>query len=120
MAVLGGGAAAVCGSIADAAGVEAAVWALVLCMVPGWAVLTLESWARSPQHMFKLVLIATGVRVAIVAGGAVALLAVRPWLPRSPFLFSLSVMYLASLAWETWVLKRALPDAGGKTAGSAA
>jgi hypothetical protein len=118
MAVLGCVAAAICGSVAGAAGLEAVAWAFGLCVIPGWVVLALQPLARSPLQLLKLVLIGTGVRVAIVAGGAVAVLAWRS-LPRDPFLLALLVLYFASLAWETWVLKSALPQAGGARVGSA-
>jgi hypothetical protein len=119
MTVLGVCAAGLCSAATGLAGVEAAAWAWVLCLLPGWTVLALEPWGRSPQQMLKLVLIGTGVRVATAAGGAAALLICRPSLPRTPFLMTLLALYLVSLAWETRALKRALPEAGRITIGSA-
>ena len=112
MLVLGGGAAVVCGGLAGLAGVEAAAWAFGLCTVPGWAILALEPLVRSPRHAVKMVLFGTAIRVAVVALGAVALLALRPGVPREPFLFVLLALYLASLAWETRTLTRAMADSG--------
>jgi hypothetical protein len=119
MVVLGGCAAVVCGSLAGGSGVEAVGWAFGLCVVPGWAVLALEPWVRSPTQAVKFVLIGTAIRVAVVAAGAMALLAWRPDLPREMFLFALLVLYLASLAWETKTLTRAMAMHSGTTVGSA-
>lgn len=119
MAVLGGLAALVCHTVAGAPGVEAVVWAFALCVVPGWVVLVAERMVRSPKHLLMLVLIGTGVRMAIVLAGALVLLAVRSGLPREPFLCSLLVFYLVSLAWETKALSRALPAPSAASNGSA-
>jgi len=111
MVALGGLVAVAAWAAAGVAGAEGAAWALGLCVIPGYAVLVLEPRMRTPKQLLTLVLIGTGIRVAVAAIGAVALLALRPTLPREPFLFSLLVLYLASLAWETKLLARGLDSA---------
>jgi hypothetical protein len=120
MVVLGALAAWVGWLAADALGAEGAAWAVGLCLLPGWIVLMLESRMQSPKQFLMLVLIGTGVRLAVAAGGAVAILKLRPEMPRQPFLLSLLVLYLASLMWETKTLARGLAHGGVSSAGPVA
>jgi len=103
---LGGLACCASAAVAGLAGLEGAVWATGLCLLPGLLVLGIEPLFRSPQGQVAVMLVGTLIRVAVAAGGALAVDRWRTDVPRGPFLASLVVLYLASLTWETVVLSR--------------
>lgn len=108
---LGVAAAVLSGSIAGWPGIEAALWAFGLCWAPGVLILGYEPRSRTPLGQVTLVLAGTGLRVAVAAGGSLALIQLRSHLPRGLFLMSVAVLYLVSLAWETHVLAKSAPAA---------
>ncbi|MDZ4684046.1 MAG: hypothetical protein SH850_03090 [Planctomycetaceae bacterium] len=105
-----GGLGLACGAVGYALsgwlGVECALWAAALCLPPGWLVFSLEPLYRSPRNALYGSLIGTGVRMAVVAGGAMLAVTVRPELPKLPLIISLGVLYLGALTFETLVLLR--------------
>uniref|UniRef100_A0A7C2JW31 Uncharacterized protein n=1 Tax=Schlesneria paludicola TaxID=360056 RepID=A0A7C2JW31_9PLAN len=108
-----GGLGLACGVVSYLAagwlGAECAVWATALCLPPGWLVFSLEPLYRSPRNALYGSLVGTGVRMAVVAGGALLAVTVRPELPKIPLIACLAVLYLGALTFETLVLLRGLP-----------
>ncbi len=106
--VLGVVSAVVAFATAGSTGAEAAVWAMGLCLVPGWVVFFCEPLYRLPRHAMAGILIGTGLRLGFIAGGAVLLLYCRPAIEPQVFLACLSVQYMAALVFETigmlWML----------------
>jgi hypothetical protein len=101
-------------------GVECAIWATALCLPPGWLVFSLEPLYRSPRNALYGSLLGTGVRMAVVMGGALSAVTLRPELPRTPLIICLAVVYLGALAFETLVLLRSLPLRPARASGPAA
>lgn len=106
--VLGAVSAGVCAVAVGSAGVEAAAWATGLCLIPGWVVFLCEPLYRLPRYALAGALLGAGLRLGIIAGGAVALVSLRSDLPRTAFLVCLFVQYMAALTFETVMLMRAL------------
>ncbi len=106
--VLGGVSAAICAVAVGPAGVEAAAWATGLCLIPGWVVFLCEPLYRLPRFALAGALIGAGFRLGVTLGGAVALIAFRPELPRTAFLACLFVQYMAALTFETVMLMKTL------------
>lgn len=106
--VLGAVSAAVCSVAVGPLGVEAAAWATGLCLVPGWVVFLCEPLYRLPRYALAGALLGAGLRLGVIAGGALALVSLRPDLPRTAFLASLFVQYMAALTFETVMLMRTL------------
>jgi len=91
-----------------AAGVEVAAWATGLCLIPGWVVFLLEPLYRLPRFALAGALLGAGFRLGVTAGGALALISLRPELPRTAFLVCLFVQYMTALTFETVMLMRTL------------
>lgn len=99
--------------LAGWAGLEAALWATGLCLLPGLLVLGLEPWFDSPRGQVAVMVVGTLLRVGVAAGGAVMLVQWRPDLPRTVFLVGLLVLYLVSLAGETVLITRRTAASSG-------
>jgi hypothetical protein len=85
-------------------GIEAVVWAGLLCLLPGWAVVWLNHWAAVQGRDVLGVLLGMGLRLAVALGGALAVIELWPDLRASGFLYWLAAFYLVTLVVETRLL----------------
>jgi hypothetical protein len=82
-------------------GIEAVVWAGLLCLVPGWLVVLVHHWAASGKRDVLGALLGMGLRMAAALSGALLVTELWPELRRSGFLWWLSAFYLVALVIET-------------------
>lgn len=107
MLVLAGVCAAVSAGISGRAGGEAAAWAALFCIPPGWLVFLAEPMYRHPRDAVYGALIGSFVRLGLASAGLVLLVKNRPDLPRWVLAGSLVVLYLGGLLIETCTQLRA-------------
>lgn len=87
-----------------AAGIEAVLWATLICLVPGWAVLLLSHGARLGGNDVQVVLLGMGLRMLTAVAGALGICVTWPEYLHGGFLWWLAILYLAALAVETRLL----------------
>lgn len=87
--------------LAGALGLEGLSYALLLCLVPGIAVLWFVKPEGGPNQALTAVLLGMGLRMAVVLAGTLLLKEARPDLGPSAFLVWVVVGYLATLTFET-------------------
>lgn len=92
-------------------GIEAVVWAGLLCLVPGWLVVLVNHWAVSGKRDVLGALLGMGLRMAAALAGALLVTELWPELRRSGFLWWLSAFYLVTLVIET---RLSIPAAGAR------
>jgi hypothetical protein len=87
--------------LADARGLEGLTYALLLCLLPGIAVLGFVKPEGGPNQALTALLLGMGLRMAVVLAGTLLLKEIRPDLGPSAFLVWVVVGYLATLTFET-------------------
>ena len=92
-------------------GIEAVLWAGLLCLVPGWVVVLVNHWAAAEKRDVLGVLLGIGLRMVAALAGALLVTELWPDLRQSGFLWWLSAFYLVALAIETRLL---MPGAGAR------
>ena len=91
-------------AFAGPAGLEGSAWALLLCVVPGCATLIAADRLDDRRRPVFGMLIGTGLRLFLTAGGALAVALGRPGLRIREFFVWLIVFYLVALLVETRML----------------
>lgn len=93
--------------LAGAAGLEGLTLAAVLCSLPGFVVFVLTSGVEpgSPRGA-AMVMVGTGIRLAVVMAGALGVRWLAPHLKWREFHVWLLVFYLATLGLETVLVLR--------------
>lgn len=94
-------AALVAYSLSGWLGLEGVLYAVLLCLVPGWLTLYICHLLNQGDQKAYVVLVGTGLRMIFVLLGLVSVTALRPELGFREFTVWLLGSYLVSLALET-------------------
>lgn len=85
-------------------GAEGAIYAVGLCLVPGWFTIGIRELLKNPEAAAVVVVVGTTIRMAFVLLGLFVVGAVRPDLGFREFTLWLIPSYMVSLALETWIV----------------
>jgi hypothetical protein len=96
--------AALAGGLFGSKAAEGAAYSIILCILPGWLTIFAVDRVKHPDMKAYAVLIGTGLRMAFVLAGYLAIGSLRSDLGFREFTIWLIPGYLVALALETWLV----------------
>ena len=97
-------------ALAGAVGLEGVTYAALLCLVPGCAVMAIGTWVLAMNSLPPLIMGGTVLRLLFVLAAVLVLRTERPDLAMLEFHIWLVTFYIVTLAAETWLLTKPVPD----------